>query len=195
MKIKEKFDLIAYTLHGRVQKLFDTFIPLKKKYTNYGYKTLRFKITGNIPAKKNDFMPGNNYRAIRNYAFATSDPKKYLDEHLKAYMIGSRKYLKWLEDIKAELQPQMDFWAEKYGIMYPLEFVSIHTCFWFADEYKRDLINMNESIYDMLVNKKIIDDDNYSVIQKNSSEGHFMKGEIFQNICVIDITVYFTNKN
>ena len=153
--------------------------------------TLRFRIVGNIPSKKNDFIAGNNYRAIRHFAFASRDPKKYLDDNLKAHMVGSRTYLNWLVDMNDDFMKQAEFWRLKYNLTFPLDTVSINTCYFFANDYHTDIINKDESIFDMLVSKKIIADDNYSILIKTSAEAYNMKGELPKSICVIDLTYYF----
>jgi len=40
----------------------------------------------------------------------------------------------------------------------------------------------------MLVKKGIISDDNYQVMYKQSAEGYNCKGEILENVCVVDVT-------
>lgn len=70
-----------------------------------------------------------------------------------------------------------------------MEYVSIKTYYYFADLTARDLINKDESIYDMLVKKNIIADDNYGVLYKTASDGGCYKGEIPNHITTIDITV------
>jgi hypothetical protein len=189
--MQENNEINKYTYKGRVQKLFGIHIPPKKVLQNHKCVTLRFRIVGSIPSKKNDFIAGNNYKAIRNFAFASANPKQYLDEKLKAHMVGSRKYLNWLDEMHDDFMSQVGFWRDKYNLEFPLNLVSIHTCYFFANDYKTDIINKDESIYDMLVAKKIIADDNYSILFKTSSEAHNMKDDLPNSVCVIDLTYYY----
>ena len=53
----------------------------------------------------------------------------------------------------------------------------------------RDFISKDESVYDMLVTKKIIIDDNYGVLHKTISDGGCYKDEIMDHIVDIDITI------
>jgi hypothetical protein len=106
-------------------------------------------------------------------------------------MVGSRKYLNWLDEMHDDFMSQVGFWRDKYNLEFPLNLVSIHTCYFFANDYKTDIINKDESIYDMLVAKKIIADDNYSILFKTSSEAHNMKDDLPNSVCVIDLTYYY----
>lgn len=176
------------TPQGRVQRLFGVWIPLKKIPNPKKYLTLRFCITGTIPSKKNDFYAENNYRLIANKAFASTNPRQYLYDHVKSWIRGSERYLEWCESITDKINEQAHFWSKKYDLVYPLDNVSVKTTYYFHDNTTLDLSNKNESIYDMLVKKGIIVDDNYKVMYKTSSEGYCCKGEINENICIVDIT-------
>jgi hypothetical protein len=182
-----------HTLEGRVQSLFGTYIPPKRVFKADRYLTLRFKLTGLIPSKKNDYYSENNIRwvvkdAIKKHgvsmrAFA------YITSNAKSWIRGSKKYLDWLNNITPQINEQKKFWEDKYGLKYPLDFVSIKTYYFFADRTARDLINKDESIYDMLVQKGVILDDNYGVLYKTASDGGCYKGEINDHICTIDVTL------
>jgi hypothetical protein len=178
-----------YTHQGRVQKLFGTYIPPKKVPAAKKYLTLRFCLNGLIPSKKNDYYSENNYRQIMNLAFTKENPKLWLKENLRSWIRGSKRYLEWLETIDAEMKLQMDFWSKKYDLVFPLQFVSIKTYYFFADSTARDLISKDESVYDMLVSKSVIQDDNYGVLHKTSSDGGCYKGEINDHICTVDVTL------
>ena len=177
-----------FTHKGRVQRLFGVWIPLKKIPTPKKYLTLRFCITGIIPSKKNDFYSENNYRMIAGKAFASANPRQYLKDNIKSWIRGSERYVKWCEDIAPVVHEQSNFWKEKYNITFPLPNVSIKCTYYFADNTQLDLINKDESVFDMLVKKGIILDDNYGVLHKTSSEGYCCKGDIVENICIVDIT-------
>ncbi len=178
-----------YTHQGRVQKLFGTYIPPKKIPKAKKYLTMRFCITGLIPSKKNDYYAENNYRQIMNKAFTQGNPKQWLKENVKSWIRGSKKYLEWLVEVDAEMKMQMEFWAKKYDLIFPLQFVSIKTYYFFADSTARDLISKDESVYDMLVTKCVIEDDNYGVLYKTTSDGGCYKGEINKHITTIDVTI------
>lgn len=177
--------------HGRVQRLFGVWIPLKKIPNPKKYLTFRFCITGIIPSKKNDFYSENNYRLIAGKAFASPDPRQYLKDNVKSWIRGSERYVKWCEDVRDTITEQMIFWSDKYkayDIIYPLNNVSIKTTYYFSDNTALDLINKDESVYDMLVKHGVILDDNYGVLHKTASEGYCCKGEINENVCVVDVT-------
>jgi hypothetical protein len=180
-----------YTLYGRVQKHFGIYIPPKKILSVKKHLTLRFCITGVIPSKKNDFYSENNYRMIMNKAFDSPNPKQYLFDNLKSWVRGSKRYLEWIDEVSPTINEQREFWAKKYGLEYPLQCVSIKTYYFFADEMARDYINKDEAIYDMLVKKAIIADDNYGVLYKTTSDGGCYKGDIRDHITTIDVTVAY----
>lgn len=182
-------DFKPHTHQGRVQRLFGVYIPPKKVPVAKKYLTLRFCLTGLIPSKKNDFYSENNYRQIMNLAFTKPDPKEWLKQNVKSWIRGSKKYLQWLEDVDSTIREQAEFWRVKYDLIYPLDYVSIKTYYFFADRTARDLISKDESILDMLTMKAIIQDDNYGVLYKTSSDGGCYKDEIFDHICTIDVTV------
>lgn len=177
------------THKGRVQRLFGVYIPTKPIPSPKRYLTMRFCITGIIPSKKNDFYSENNYRMIAGKAFASANPRQYLKDNIKSWIRGSERYVKWCEEISESIHSQSEFWKNKYDVLFPLANVMIKTTYYFADNTKLDLVNKDESIYDMLVKKGIIVDDDYGTMHKTSSEGYNCKGEIRENICVIDITL------
>lgn len=182
----------AVTPQGRVQRLFGIWIPLKKIPKPKKYLTLRFCLTGVIPSKKNDFYSENNVRFVipaakKAHGF-TDQAFKYIRDHTKSWLRGSERYLKWCEDITVVVNDQAQFWAKKYDLIYPLDNVTIKCTYYFADTRVLDLISKDESVYDMLVKKGILLDDNYGVIHKTTSEGYCCKGEIVENVCVVDVT-------
>lgn len=122
-------------------------------------------------------------------AFKSADPKMYLKSNIKSWIRGSGKYLKWLSDVEGPMREQMAYWADKYKLTYPIEYASIKTYYFFADNTARDLINKDEAIYDMLVKYKVLADDNYGVLYKTASEGGCYKDELDEHITTIDITI------
>jgi hypothetical protein len=150
-------------------------------------------VRGVIPSKKNDFHSENNVRPVINTAVKlhghTPLAMKYIKDNTKSWIRGSKRYLEWVEKVTPDIQKQTDFWRDKYGLVFPLDFVSIKTYYFFADTMDRDLHNKDEAVYDMLVKLGIISDDNYGVLYKTSSDGNCYKDEIFEHITTIDITL------
>lgn len=174
-----------YKLKGRAITLFGVHIPPKKIFTPKKYLTLSFVLNGGIPSKKNDYFSENNYRFIMNEAFTKPNPKIWIKENIKSWIRGSKLYLEWLDEIDTAFREQMEYWRVKYNLVYPLDFVSIKTTYYFADNTARDIISKDESVFDMLVTKKVIHDDNYSILHKYTSEAANYKNEIPQSIAVI----------
>lgn len=182
----------TFTQVGRVQRLFGIYVPLKKVPSPKRYMTLRFCIKGIIPSKKNDFYSENNVRFViakarklHGYSEATL---KYIKENTRSWLRGSERYVKWCEQVIPEITKQGEFWREKYGLIYPLDSVSIKCTYYFADNTSLDIQNKSESVYDMLVKAGILLDDNYGVMYKQTNEGYNCKGEIVENVCVVDVT-------
>jgi hypothetical protein len=182
-----------HTLYGRVQRLFGVYVPPKKIFKAKRYVTLRYVVVGVIPSKKNDFHTENNVRFVIKDALAkfgiSQKAFTYIKDNTKSWIRGSKRYLEWVELVKDNIHAQSLFWAEKYNIVYPLDFVSIKTYYFFADKMARDFHNKDEAVYDMLVKLGVISDDNYGVLFKTSSDGGCYASEIKESICTIDITL------
>jgi hypothetical protein len=115
---------------------------------------------------------------------------KFIKDNTKSWIRGSKRYLEWLEEIDKSIREQMAFWKEKYDLIYPLDFCSVKIYHFFADNTARDIVNKDEAIYDMLVSKRIIQDDNYSILHKISSEAGNYKSELDRSISTIDVTFW-----
>ncbi len=183
-----------FELSGRVIRTFGVFIPPKRISKPKAYLTLRFVITGIVPSKKNDFYSENNIRhvipmAVKKYGYS-KEAMAFIKDNAKSWIRGSKRYLDWMQDINSSIAEQMEYWRVKYDLVYPLDFVSIKNYYFFADNTARDIISKDESIYDMLVSKRIIQDDNYSVLHKISSEAGNYKGELDKSITTIDVTFW-----
>ena len=181
-----------FTQVGRVQRLFGNYIPLKKVPKPKRYVTLRFCIKGTIPSKKNDFYSENNVRFViakaKQLHGYTEASLKYIRDNTRSWIRGSERYVKWCEMIIPIINEQSKFWCEKYDIILPLDNVSVKCTYYFADNTTLDIQNKSESVYDMLVKAGILLDDNYGVMYKQTNEGYNCKGEIVENICVVDVT-------
>lgn len=182
-----------YTYEGRVQKSFGIFVPPKKKYKAKKYLTLRFTIRGVIPSKKNDYRTENNVRFVIKDAIKlhgiSMKAFQYISDNTRSWIRGSKKYLEWVEMIKTDIHQQSVYWGERYGLAFPLDFVSIKTYYFFSDKMARDLHNKDEAVYDMLVKLGIISDDNYGCLYKTSSDGGCYVNEINEHITTIDVTL------
>lgn len=182
-----------HTLEGRVQRLFDVYHPKKKVIKPSRYLNIRLCLTGLIPSKKNDYYSENNIRMVIKQAVSrhgySKEAMDYIHNNSKSWIRGSKKYIQWLSSVDAQLMEQIEFWRVKFNLQFPLECVSIKNYYWFADRMARDFISKDESVYDMLVTKKIIIDDNYGVLHKTISDGGCYKDEIVDHIVDIDITI------
>jgi hypothetical protein len=177
---------------GRAVRLFGVHIPPKKVFKPKKYITLKFVIVGIIPSKKNDFVSYNNIRqimptAVKKFGY-TKEAFYYIADNAKSWLRGSKRYLEWLDEIDYSFREQMEYWRVKYDLVYPLDFVSIKNYYFFADGVARDIISKDESVYDMLVTKRVILEDDYSVLHKLNSEAANYKGTLRDSI----LTCYLT---
>lgn len=104
---------------------------------------MKFTITGRIPSKKNS--------------------KRIVLFGKRPAIIGSRDYLEWKEtagwEIASQIRPQ--------GAIEPINRPCEVLIWIFAgDKRKSDLSNKAESILDLLVEHKIIADDNWFIVSK-----------------------------
>jgi hypothetical protein len=181
---------------GRAVTLFGVHIPPKKVFKPKKYITLKFVIVGIIPSKKNDFVSYNNIRqimptAVKKFGY-TKEAFDYISDNAKSWLRGSKRYLEWLDEIDYSFREQMEYWRVKYDLVYPLDFVSIKNYYFFSDGTARDIISKDETIYDMLVTKRVINEDDYSVLHKFNSEAANYKGTIRDSIltCYVTLEVF-----
>lgn len=147
-----------------------------------GALTLRFVITGKIPSKKNSQIVRIAY---------TKQKKPYVR------FIGNPEYKKFEDRNKGVMLAQMmeyrKTFAEK-GLTFPISRASMVVKFYFKDLYEQDLSNKAETIQDLLVACKILEDDNYKILNPVTYMGKSFKDEITENIALIAITIPNLNK-
>jgi len=147
-----------------------------------GAITLRFVVAGKIPSKKNSQIVKIAY---------TITKKPYVR------FIGNPEYRKFEESNKAKILEQMIYYRQKFadkGLTFPITRASMVVKFYFKDLYEQDLSNKAETIQDLLVACKILEDDNYKILNPVTYMGKSFKDEITQNIALIAITIPNLNK-
>jgi hypothetical protein len=103
--------------------------------------TLRLLVKGRIPSKKNS----------RNLFVRGG----------KLFNIPSKEYAAWHRGALIQLNPFKDR---------TIKWTSCRLSFWAPDKRAADLSNKTESIMDLLVDAKIIEDDNWWIIKKLTLE-------------------------
>jgi hypothetical protein len=180
---------------GRITSVHGFMLPPKKRQQVKHYITLRFAIGGTIPSKKNMIWADSNLRTIMSKLRTFQRVVELLDwleNNLKVYIRNSQKYLQFVEETKPIIQHQAQIEAaryEKYGIIYPLQNVSVKVYHYWADNIERDNSNKYDTIIDTFVASGILTNDCWQVVRKNESEAECYHGEVRDHITTIDVTV------
>ena len=184
-----------FTHRGRITSLHKVLLPPKKKCAATKYVTLRFVIQGVIPSKKNMIWADNNLYAIKSRLYSFKVVKEcvdWLNENLVSFIRNSKKYQDWVETTKPVLLEQANIERvkyEKFGILYPLNNVSVKVYHYWKDNRERDNSNKYDSIIDLFVACGLLKNDCWQVVQRNESEAECYEGEILDHITTIDVTV------
>jgi hypothetical protein len=115
----------------------------------------------------------------------------WLRKNLKVFVRNSKKYKDWMEDNRSIIITQASAESkryEKFGLVFPLNNVSISVYHYWAENMERDLTNKLDTINDLLVSCGIISNDNWQVLGKITSEAELYSREIREHITTIDIT-------
>lgn len=172
--------------------------PFKEKKNWNGSTPIRFVLTGKIPSKKNNSMAVT----IRKHARA------YLNSIQKGGMVslndaqtavgktsskvrGNQEYQAWVKEQKPILLKQMHFWRERLeakGLIFPIQNATMSVRFYFNNNYITDTINKAQSVQDLLVDAKIIQDDNYNALNPVHYASANYKDELIYSICFITIS-------
>ena len=179
----------------RITGLFGKQMPPRKKKNYKAYLPMHFVLTGNLPAKKNNWIPTSNFRKIiKNAAKMQSvgEVTAYLNENIKHYMRPSNEFIQWENEAKNTLAEQAAHYSEKfkrYGILFPVASASISLyCYW-AGNMVRDNANRLESIQDILTDVGIIVSDAWQNLNIIHAESENYYGEVTENIFVISLTI------
>jgi len=183
----------------RITSLFGTYLPPRKEKVALKHLTVSFLILGTIPSKKNLIWAASNWYFVKKAALAFKSVKKCIEflsgeNGLKVYIQNSVKYTSWVSEQKPVVIEQSLVWLDKfgkYGLKFPLDKATIRVYHYWNDKMERDLTNKLDSITDLLVDAKIIENDSWQVLGKIHSEGEYYGGEILQAITRIDITQSF----
>ena len=110
---------------------------------------------------------------------------------VKAKIIGNIKYKEFLISKKPIITEQMNVWTERLkdkGLTFPLPKSSISIRLYIKDRYRRDTINATQTIYDLLKDCKVIQDDSDEYVNPNYSESARYVDELIYNIAFISIS-------
>lgn len=186
-----------FTQEGRITSIHGILLPPKKKQIVSRYITVRFVITGTVPSKKNMIWADSNLNVILKKLYSFKVVKECVDwlrTNLKLFIRNSKKYTDWVETTKPVLLEQARIEAkkyQKYGLMYPLDNVSVKVYHYWQDNMERDNSNKYDSIIDLFVSCGILSNDAWQIVGKNESESECYSGQILQHITTIDVTQRF----
>lgn len=181
--------------HGpRITSIHGILLPPKKRQISKKYITLRFALLGTVPSKKNMIWADNNLYLINGSLRACKSVPECLSvlgDKLRSFIRNSKKYTDWFDEQKIIVARQLEIERgryEKFGLVFPLDNVSIKVYHYWADNIERDLTNKLDSINDLFVDCGVISNDNWQTLGKIESESELYKGEILQQITTVDIT-------
>lgn len=173
--------------------------PWKEDKMGAGAITIRFVVKGRVPSKKNNQLSVTVRRDARKYLKDLQDkgvPITWQIAHnavRKCYskMRTNKEYQEFLAWVKPIIHEQASSYAplmKKHGITFPLKKASLSLQFYFANRYSTDTVNKQQTIQDMLIDAKIIADDNYVTLNPISGASACYAEEITDNISFIQIT-------
>ena len=172
--------------------------PFKEEKLGAGSTTIRFVLKGNVISKKNN----NQAIAMRKYphdwAFAQEKlrPATWTDVHrainmVKGKMIGNTQYKDFLQKMKPVVQEQMGEWIDRLGekgLIFPLDKSTVSIRLYIKDRYRRDTLNAAQTILDLLVDAKVIaDDDDLHINPIHAASARYFQ-ELVHNIAFISIS-------
>jgi hypothetical protein len=176
--------------------------PIKNRPDRNTSITLRFALTGSIPAKKNNqvavprFHKAHQFRdeCLRAKGHLTATDLQQYDKLIAAIIVSSSKHQQWHLKAKAVLQEQMQAQLpllKARGLIYPLTNCSLTIYHQWKDRIKRDLSNRLESLQDLFVDALLIKDDNDRNLGPVKTDSGRYIDEITAHTTIIHLTAYF----
>jgi hypothetical protein len=192
----------------RFQTYFNIPIPPpKREKMGSGQITIRFVLTGNIISKKNNSQAVTIRKYAREHIKQWAEKKQQksdmvsLKEAVKvaqsavsmciSKIRGNMEYLAFLEHHRPIVQHQMQEWAARLqdkGLIFPLSKVGMTFRLCIKDKYRRDVVNAQQTIQDLLVDCGVLIDDNDEVLNKYTGESARYYEELIHNIAFISLS-------
>jgi hypothetical protein len=172
--------------------------PPKRKKIGKGSTTIRFVLTGKIPAKKNQQQAVTIRKHARKWANEQSKKRQptWADVHkaismCSSKMRGNAKYKEFVEKMKPILAYQMQVWSNRLqekGLYFPIKKSTLNIRFHWKDRYIRDTVNAQQTVQDLLVDCGVVVDDDYNTLNPIYSESECYYEEIINNIVFISLS-------
>lgn len=163
-----------------------------------GSSTIRFVLTGKIPSKKNNTMAVTIRKTARLFlnsvqkdGFVSIKQAQEAIGKTKSKVRGNQEYQQWVLDQKPKLLEQMKFYRDRLGdkgLIFPLSRTTMSVRFYFNNNYITDTVNKAQSVQDLLVEAKVIQDDNYNCLNPVHYASANYKDELVHSLCVISIS-------
>ena len=187
-----------------MRKRFQTYFgvpvpPFKEEKLGAGSTTIRFVLTGKIPSKKNNQMSV----AVRRYARDWANKKQKNGEQptwkevhkaismCKSKVRANQQYKDWLEKTLPIIHKQSAFWIQQLshkGLIFPIPKATLSLRLYFKDRYVTDTVNKQQSIQDLLVDSRIIENDDYQSLNPIHSASACYFEELIHDIAFISIS-------
>lgn len=183
----------------RVISYFGVSIPpFKEKKLGAGSTTIRFVLTGKIISKKNNEQaiavrsPARDYIQQKqvNGMISVADARKAVDM-VYAKIRGNMEYLKFLAEKKPIIQEQMQVWSDRLqhkGLIFPISKSTVSIRLYIKDKYRRDTVNAQQTIQDLLVDCKVLSDDSDDVLNPINAASARYEDELLYNIAFISLS-------
>jgi hypothetical protein len=173
--------------------------PWKEEKMGAGAITIRFVLKGKVPSKKNNQQSVAVRRDARKYLKDLQDsgkPVTWAIAHAavrRCYskMRANKEYQDFLAWAKPIIHEQSASYAplmEKHGITFPLKKATMSLQFYFSNRYVTDTVNKQQTVQDLLIDAKIIEDDDYTRLNPITGASACYADEITDNISFIQIT-------
>ena len=191
-------------------KRFSTYFgiplpPFKSVKLGAGSTTIRFVLKGSIPSLKNGRNAVVARKEALNYIKGKTEnglvPYKDVQYAISKLIYGkvtpNDKYREWAEAQMPTIIEQRDYWykrLESKGLVFPLFKCTMSCRFYFNNHYKIDIISKQESLQDLLVAAKVIEDDNYTILNPIHSAAAEYKDELTESLCFISISFKMPKK-
>jgi hypothetical protein len=184
----------------RFQTYFSVAIPpFKEEKLGAGSIPIRFVLTGKIPSKKNNQMSVAVRKHAREFAkkaaaSGTQPTWAIVNKAIsmcKSKVRPNKEYQEWVKKMIPVIHEQSAFWAAKLeskGLTFPLPKATLSLRLYFKDRYVTDTVNKQQSIQDLLVDSKIIANDDYKSLNPIHSASACYFEELTQDIAFISLS-------
>lgn len=169
-----------------------------------GAVTIKFVVEGKIPSKKNNQQAVPRRKEAVEFLNGLFAHKSTITKaeaftairKVSAKMRGNDQYKAFLEEQRSVIEEQRSIWMERLGpkgLIFPISSARMSIRFYFAQKYRQDALNKQQSIHDLLKDCMVIVDDDYTCINPTVGDADCFAGEIVETLAVVSITFKLSN--